>query len=214
MTDWQALSVRIRKSLYPLEALPAGEPWNLDELDGLLPETENLTPAAVVVGLVPRPSGTTVVLTMRNADLRQHAGQVSFPGGRIEPQDNGPAEAAIRETEEETAIRSDQVIPWGWLDPLATITGFRVFPLVAELSVEIEPLANPDEVDTVFEVPLDHLLRPENLVHTDIEYRGRKRRVLEYAPFDEGSARIWGATAAILQNMMQRVASVPAHAAD
>lgn len=198
---------RIRQALNPPGDPPAGPPWNLDELEGLLSDAARLVPAAVMMGLVPRDGGLNVLMTLRNRDLRQHAGQVSLPGGRIDAADAGPLAAALREVREETGIVAAQVQPLGWLDPLATVTGFRVLPLVARLAPDIAPAADPREVDEVFEVPLAHLLHPGNLRRVPIEYRGRTRYVLEYLPH-QGGARIWGATASILCNLMERLAAV------
>lgn len=204
MPDPAPLAIdRIRLALHPLDSVPQGEAWNLEELEGLLDDGV-ASAAAVLIGLVPRPSGLNVLLTLRNGDLRQHAGQVSFPGGRIEADDDGPAVAALRETEEETGIPRTQIQPLGWLDPLATITGYRVLPLVAMLAPDIAPAPDPREVAEVFEVPFAHFLTAGNLRRNAIEYRGHMRHVLEYQPH-EGGARIWGVTASILQNFVQRL---------
>ena len=201
---------RIRQALHPPSDPPSGPPWNLAELEGLLTDPARLVPAAVLMGLVPRAGGLNVLLTLRTSDLRQHAGQVSLPGGRIDAADAGPLAAALREAHEETGIVAAQVQPLGWLDPLATITSFRVLPLVARLAPDIAPVTESREVDEVFEVPLAHLLQPANLRRVPIEYRGRTRHVLEYLPH-QGGARIWGATASILHNLMERLAAVDMH---
>ncbi len=204
MTPDEATLDRIRASLHPPGQVPQGAAWNLDELDGLLPEDMPLRPAAVLLGLVPRDDGLSVILTLRNEGLRHHAGQVSFPGGRIEPDDAGPLAAALREAQEEISLDPQRVQPLGWLDPLATITGFRVVPLVAMVEAGTTFKPDPDEVASVFEVPLVHLLEPSNLRRTTIQFRGHPRHVLEYVTH-AGGARIWGATASMLQNFIDRM---------
>ncbi len=201
---------RIRRALHPPGEAPRGGAWNLAELHDLLPAGRALTPAAVLVGLIPRPERLTVLLTLRTSDLRHHAGQVSFPGGRIESGDAGPAAAALREAQEEIGLHPALVEPLGWLDPLATVTGFRVLPLVAVVAAGFAPMPDPGEVAAVFEVPLAHLLTPSNLRRVAMDYRGRTRHVLEYLPH-EGGARIWGATASMLQNFMDRLAAAESH---
>lgn len=194
---------QLQTALHPVPDVPQGAAWNLEELEGLL-DGVPLRPAAVLVGLVPREAGLSVVLTLRNAGLRHHAGQVSFPGGRVEPDDDGPLAAALREAQEEIALEPARVQPLGWLDPLATITGFRVSPLVALVEADTRFEPDPNEVASVFEVPLAHLLAPSNLHRVEIQFRGRPRHVLEYVPH-EGGARIWGATASMLQNFIDRL---------
>lgn len=203
-----ALLPRIRAALHPPDRVPTGDPWNGRELEGLLPHGEALRPAAVLLGLVPREAGLHVVLTLRKDDLRHHAGQVSFPGGRIETTDAGPLAAALREAHEEIALDPAQVEPLGWLDPLATITGFRVLPLVGVLPPGSAFVPDPGEVASVFEVPLARLLDPANLRHVTIPFRGQPRHVLEYLPH-AGGARIWGATASMLHNLIDRMARMP-----
>lgn len=197
---------RLRKALHPLDVLPAGSGWNSEELSDLLPRDAASVEAAVLVGLVPRPAGLAVVLTRRTEALRQHAGQVSFPGGRIEADDADPVAAALREAQEEIGLSPPQATPWGYLDPLSTITGYRVLPVVAGIDPAFVAQPDPDEVAEVFEVPLDYLMAPANLARIDIEYRGRPRHVLEYRSYPHApEQRIWGATASILFNLRQRL---------
>ena len=190
--------------LHPLASLPEGAGWNHDELADLLPPGP-LVQAAVLAGLVPRPHGTQVLLTRRTDGLRHHGGQVSFPGGRLEPGDAGAIQAALRESHEELALAAAQIAPLGFLDPYTTISGFRVLPLVAVIDPAYLAMPNPDEVAEVFEVPLDFLMAPENLRRVEVEYRGRTRAVLEY---DWPGQRIWGATAAMLFNLRERLAGI------
>lgn len=194
----------LRAALHPLGAPPQGPCWNREELAGLLPEGAPRQ-AAVLVGVVARVDALQVLLTRRTEDLRHHPGQVSFPGGRIEPSDADPVAAALRETEEEVGIRPWQLAPMGYLDPLATITGFRVVPVVAQVDPAYRPQPDPREVAEVFEVPLADLLEPASLVERAIEVRGRPRMILEFVNPTSPERRIWGATASILHNLRQRL---------
>lgn len=200
---------RIAAALHPLAAVPAGTAWNLDEIADLLPDAAPMA-AAVLVGLVPREAGVQVLLTRRTDDLRHHAGQVSFPGGRIEAGDADAAAAALRETGEEVGIAGEDIAPLGWLDPLATITGFTVLPLVATITPGYRARPDPREVAEVFEVPLGFLLASANLRHVQLDWRGKPRTVLEFADHDGVPARrIWGATASILFNLRHRLEQAP-----
>lgn len=189
-------------ALHPLALPPQGPGWNLTELTDLVPDGTVSVPAAVLVGLVPRHDGTQVLLTRRTDALRQHAGQVSFPGGRIEPDDADAVAAALRETCEEIGLAPTQITPLGFLDPLATITGYRVQPVVAVLANDYVAHPDPNEVADVFEVPLAFLLDPANLATHTLDFRGRPRQVLEYR---YPAQRIWGATASMLFNLRQRL---------
>jgi 8-oxo-dGTP pyrophosphatase MutT (NUDIX family)/predicted Fe-S protein YdhL (DUF1289 family) len=191
----------LRRALHPLDGLPVGEGWNVAELADLLPPGEPVH-AAVLAGLVPRPAGTAVLLTRRNDGLRNHAGQVSFPGGRVDPGDVDVIAAAIRETGEEIAIPPRQLQPLGYLDPFVTVSGFRVVPVVAVIDPAYQAFPNPGEVAEVFEVPLDYLMDHQTLRHVTYDWKGRPRTVLEY---DWPGQRIWGATASILYNLRQRL---------
>lgn len=205
MTDAAAELDRIAAALYPLATPPGGAGWNHAELADLLPATDPLIEAAVLVGLVRRGSGTQVLLTRRTDGLRNHAGQVSFPGGRIEASDRDAVAASLRETFEEVGIAPTQLTPLGYLDPFATITGFRVLPVVASIAPDYVARPDPNEVAAVFEVPLGFLLDPANLDSLSLEHRGRVRQVWEYRYPDQ---RIWGVTAAILLNLRERLAAV------
>ena len=192
----------LRAALQPLDAAVPDTCWNHAELDGLPIPATGLADAAVLVGLVPHAAGTTVLLTRRTDALRNHAGQVSFPGGRVEPDDADAIAAALRETGEEIGVPVHQISPIGLLDPLMTITGFRVLPVVAMIDRDYLAVPDPGEVAEVFEVPLAFLVDPANLGHHHVEFGGRRRRVLE---FRYPAQRIWGVTASILWNLRKRL---------
>lgn len=196
---------RLLRALNPLAAAPAGKGWNHDELADLLPPGPPAE-AAVLAGLVPRPQGVQVLLTRRTETLRNHGGQVGFPGGRIEPGDRNPVAAALRESSEEIALPHERVQALGYLDPFVTISSFRVTPVVAVIDPAFVPVPQPAEVAEVFEVPLDFLMDPGNLRQVEIDHRGRVRHVLEYT---WPGQRIWGATAAILYNLRRRLEQTP-----
>lgn len=194
------------RALLGLHPAPSASPWNLEQLVDLLPP-EPLRPAAVLVGLREHGSGTTVLLTRRQDALRNHAGQISFPGGRVDPSDAGPLAAAVRETEEEVGLPASSIEPIGWLDPYATITGFHVYPLVARVDHERPLRPNADEVAEAFEVPLEFLLDPASARDVAMEWRGRTRLLVE---FQWREHRIWGATAAMLVNLRERLQAAAA----
>jgi 8-oxo-dGTP pyrophosphatase MutT (NUDIX family) len=188
-------------SLRALDDPPSLPGWNHAELADLLGDSVR-TPAAVLVPLVRRDAATAVLFTRRNDGMRTHAGQVSFPGGRIEQGDADAVAAAVRETEEETGIDRGLVRPLGFLDCFETISGFGVTPVVAEVAPGYTLRPDPREVAEVFEVPLAFLLDTANVRRSEIDWRGRRREIYEY---DFEGRRIWGATAAMLVNLLRRM---------
>ncbi len=155
------------------------------------------TRAAVLVGVVGR-SEPTVILTQRTAHLRDHAGQISFPGGRMEADDPDPAATALRESQEEIGLTAASCRILGELNPYDTITGYRVFPIVAWVEPPVSFDPDPFEVEEVFEVPLTFIVDPAN--HRRDSYRrGEVERRYWVLPYDD--RYIWGATAAMLVNL-------------
>lgn len=200
--DADRLAGWLRQASHPLDVPSEGVAWNVEELDGLLPAGEP-RPAAVLVGVVAHARAPTVLLTRRHDNLRQHAGQVSFPGGRIEGVDGSPAAAAMREAHEEVGLQPAQFTALGYLDPLLTITGFRVLPLLGVINPDFVAVPDPGEVAEVFEVPLDLLLDPDQMEEKYVQFGGKPRRVLQYRYEQQ---RIWGVTASILFNLRERLA--------
>lgn len=164
---------------------------------GLTPPAE-LRDAAVLVPLVERPGGLTVLLTQRTAHLAAHAGQVSFPGGGVEPADTGPEDTALRETEEEVGLPRERVEVVGRLDTYVTRTGFRVTPVVALVRPPFTLAPDPYEVAEVFEVPLSFILSPEGRRRESREWKGALRHFWVF-PYQD--RYIWGATAGMLVNL-------------
>ncbi|MDE0004829.1 MAG: CoA pyrophosphatase [Rhodospirillaceae bacterium] len=160
------------------------------------------SPAAVLLGLIERPAGLTLLFTERSPNLKDHPGQVSFPGGRIEKGDDGPVAAAVREAGEEVGLERRLVTVAGCLDDLLTVTGFLVTPVVAFVDSAYRPVADGREVAEVFEVPLKYFLDERNIRSTHRERLGTRIRVYE---IDFEGHRIWGATASILVQFLSLI---------
>ena len=154
--------------------------------------------AAVLVPIVVRPSGLTVLLTQRTAHLRDHAGQISFPGGRCESADASPVATALRESHEEVGILSAQVEVLASLPDYFTATGFRITPVVGLVTPPLNLQLDDFEVAEVFEPPLEFLLDPANYRQHPIEWQGA---VHHYWAVPWQGRFIWGATAGVLVNM-------------
>lgn len=164
-------------------------------------DPEGLTPAAVLVGIVCHPQ-PTILLTKRTDHLRDHPGQISFPGGRVETADRTPVDTALREAEEEVGIAPAGVEIIGCLPPYCTVTGFSIQPVVALLQPPVHTTVDPFEVAEVFEVPLAFLLDERNHQEHEVDYQGRRRR---YVAIPYAQRYIWGATAGILRVLARRL---------
>ncbi|MGL4727172.1 MAG: CoA pyrophosphatase [Bosea sp. (in: a-proteobacteria)] len=162
---------------------------------------ESAKAAAVLVPVIARANGPTLLLTQRAANLRRHAAQVAFPGGRLDAGETVLA-AALREAEEEIGLAARFVQPLGFLDAYLTGTGYRIVPIVAEVDPDAPLTLNPDEVDEIFEAPLDFLLEPANLRREGREWNGIWR---SYYAFTYEERYIWGATAGIIKNLQDRL---------
>lgn len=165
---------------------------------------EELMPASVLFPIVLRDTGPSVLLTQRNEHLKYHPGQVSFPGGRVEPEDASPAHTALREAQEEIGLSSEHVEIVGYLPEYRTGTGFRITPVVAFVRPPFELVADSQEVAEVFEVPLSFLMNPENHQQRMIHNRGKLR---PYFVMPYGNYFIWGATAGMIVALYQALNS-------
>ncbi len=163
---------------------------------------ENPRAAAVLVPLVMREEQLTVLLTRRSDEMPSHPGQVAFPGGKVDPDDDGPVAAALRETEEETGLARSFVEISGFLDAYETRSGFRICPVVGLVTPGFTLQAEEGEVADIFEVPLSFLMDPANHQCHGREWQGKKRWF--YAMPYNGHY-IWGATAGMLRNFYDRV---------
>ena len=158
-------------------------------------------PAAVLVGIVCRPE-PTLLLTQRTSHLPSHAGQIAFPGGKIDEGDASPLAAALREAEEEIGLKPAHVECIGYLEPYRTTTGFRVMPVVGLVEPQHTLTLNENEVAAAFEVPLAFLMDPANHEEHAREFRGQQRR---YYAMPFGEHYIWGATAGMIRNLYRRL---------
>jgi 8-oxo-dGTP pyrophosphatase MutT (NUDIX family) len=160
-------------------------------------------PAAVLVPVVAEEK-PVFLLTQRATGLSTHSGQIAFPGGRIDPGDRDPADAAMREAMEEVGLSRDFITPLGYLDPYLSGTGFRIVPVVALVTPGFSLTLNPAEVVEAFEVPFDFLMSPDNHARHSREWRGILRN---YYAMPYGEHYIWGATAGIIRRLYERLYS-------
>jgi len=168
-------------------------------LNGVVPRPETFRPASVLVPLVKREPGVTVLLTQRTEDMPSHAGQVAFPGGRPQAGDSDAAATALREAEEEVGLERRFVDVIGSVDLYRTGTGFEITPVVGMVTPGFTTRADPREVADVFEVPLAHFLDVRNhRIDIRMVAEGRQRR---YYVMAYGKRYIWGATAGMLKNL-------------
>lgn len=182
-------------------ARPRGD-HDLQEGPVEIPEEKAAVPAAVLVPIVLRPAGPTLLLTQRAASLRRHSAQIAFPGGRVDAVDGSPVVTALRETEEEIGLPREKVRTLGFLDAYLTGTGYRIVPVVATIEPPFALTLNPHEVDAAFEAPLDFLLDPANHQRHGREWQGRMRT---YYAMPFGDHYIWGATAGMIRNLYERL---------
>jgi len=183
----------------PLQAWLAGlTPEQVAALRSHLPAM--LARAAVLVPIVERPAGLTILLTERASHLKNHPGQISFPGGRIEPGDPGPWEAALRETQEEIGLEARYVSLTGYLRDHVVLTGYRITPAIAFVRPGFELRLDRTEVEDAFEVPLEFVLDPANHVPAPRTFAGQTFMTYDI-PYE--GRHIWGATAGMLRSFYQ-----------
>jgi 8-oxo-dGTP pyrophosphatase MutT (NUDIX family) len=194
------LLARLRGALLPLEAPPGPRGWNHDDMAELIGNTPR-RPAAVLIG-IRDDREQRVVLTVRTDTLQQHAGQVAFPGGRVELDDADVVATALRESEEEIGLDAGMVTPLGFLEAFETISGYSVTPVVARVAANAVLKPDPGEVAEVFEVPFAFFLEPANLRRYTMDFRGHPREMVEFL---HAGYRIWGVTAAIIYNLLKRM---------
>lgn len=190
----------LRRAEQRLLKVPA-QTWNRSDDDmnakaQMIDHGKSAKPAAVLVPIVLRDEAT-VLLTERHKDLSNHAGQISFPGGRID-NDETPLEAALREADEETAIAANHIKPIGYLDCYLTVTNYLVTPVVATVETGFSTKAQASEVASIFEVPLSFLMDVKNCQTHTREWKGLERR---YYVYQYGPHHIWGATAGMIRNL-------------
>ncbi|MET0238414.1 MAG: CoA pyrophosphatase [Sphingobium sp.] len=166
----------------------------------MAPEVDHL-PSAVLIAVTDRPE-PGLILTQRAATLRKHPGQVAFPGGRVDPEDDDVIAAALREAEEEIGLPRSMVDVLGTTDPFRTHSGYAIVPVVAVIPPDFDFVAAPGEVDAIFEVPLVYALDPAQRTLQFTDFEGRRRDYHEIMWKDH---RIWGVTAAMLVNLSYRL---------
>lgn len=202
MTYWDDLETRLRARLDPLDRIARDVARSDRDLNPDWPVMEmEYRAAAVLAPIVKRPDGWTLMFTERAADLASHAGQISFPGGRVEDGES-LVDAALREAEEEIALARRYVEPIGGFDAYETGTGFRIAPIVAFVQPGFTLNPDPREVASVFEVPFDFFMDEANHERREGEWRGRTGA---YYAMPYGDHFIWGATAAMIRALYERL---------
>jgi 8-oxo-dGTP pyrophosphatase MutT (NUDIX family) len=193
------LAERLAQALTTREHIPpmlAG-----DDREATIDPSSRLIPAAVLVAITDRDE-PGVILTQRTEHMRRHAGQIAFPGGRVDPDDSDAIAAALREAEEEIGLPRSSVEVIGAADTYRTITGFDVTPVIGVIAPDLPLTPQPAEVASVFEAPLAFLLNDANHVEASVEFQGSVRHYYEINWEDR---RIWGATAAMIVNLSRRL---------
>jgi 8-oxo-dGTP pyrophosphatase MutT (NUDIX family) len=197
----ERLTFDVPPGLADPEIIPESGDSGTDRMLEMIAREQPIRPAAVLIPVVDHPQ-PSVLLTQRSPHLADHAGQIAFPGGKIEAADASPLEAALREAEEEVGLKREHIEPIGYLGLYGTSFGFRILPTVARVRPGFSLAVNRAEVDDAFEVPLSFLMNAANHQVHSKEFRGMLRSY--YAmPFEE--RYIWGATAGMLRVLYERI---------
>lgn len=186
------------------ESLPLRGDHDADPVVKAMAAVRPVKPAAVLIAVIERDE-PMVLLTQRTAHLKQHAGQIAFPGGKIDATDATPLAAALREADEEVGLAASAVEPIGYLDVYMTTLGYRIVPVVARVRPGFTLTLNPGEVEDAFEVPLSFMMEVSNHQTHSREWQGMMR---SYYAIPFGERYIWGVTAGIFRNLQQRVYGV------
>jgi 8-oxo-dGTP pyrophosphatase MutT (NUDIX family) len=204
VVDWTDIEARLRSRLTPvdqIDALMARSDRDLNP-DWQTPIAGEYRHAAVLAPIVKRSDGWTMLLTQRAADLPSHAGQVAFPGGRVDPGDLTAVDTALREAEEEIGLARRFVEPLGAIEPYETGTGFRIAPIIGFVSPGFEQKMDTREVADIFETPFEFLMNPANHERRETEWRGQMR---SYYAMPYRGRLIWGATAGMIRALYERL---------
>ncbi|MBV9983250.1 CoA pyrophosphatase [Bradyrhizobium sp.] len=188
-------------ALHNQDIVPTSGDAGTDRMLEIVAREQPIRAAAVLIPVVAHPE-PTVLLTLRASHLSDHAGQIAFPGGKIDPADASPRDAALREAWEEVGLDRNFIDPIGYLDVYGTAFGFRILPTLARVSPGFALNLSRDEVDDAFEVPLAFLMNPLNHQLHSKEFRGMERF---YYAMPYGGYYIWGATAGILRLLYERI---------
>jgi 8-oxo-dGTP pyrophosphatase MutT (NUDIX family) len=195
------LTLNVPAGINDASMTPARGDHDADPVMKKIAEVRPIRPAAVLVPIVDH-AEPTVLLTQRAQHLPNHAGQISFPGGKIEKADADPLAAALRETEEEIGLNRSSAEPLGYLDLYMTTLGYRIVPLIARIKPGFTLKLNTAEVDATFEVPLAFLMDQANVQRHSRDWQGMTRH---YYAITFGERYIWGVTAGILRNLHERI---------
>ena len=196
MMHCQEQKTRLRTALH---SAPAASTFR-ESVD----ETRRLKPAAFLFPMVAHEAGCSVLLTQRTSHLRHHPGQISFPGGGVEPDDLSPLHTALRETHEEIGLRPEQVDVMGFLPDYCTVTGFCITPVVGIIAPPLKLHPDTEEVAEIFEVPLAFLLDPANHREHIMDYAGKQRHFFAI-PYQ--GHNIWGATAGMIISLYRALSA-------